>query len=323
MKKIRSRKGASITFALLAFLVCSVVSAVVLAAAAASAGRVSNLAEMDQRYYAVTSAAQLFRDTLDNQEFTIERSEIVTKYDFETYEKKANGTVAPADALVIPDSLAVEELQTSDYKLKMTAAAPGAAARTILDVQTADEEPADPPEPGGEEPLAPEEEADDPIEAAANVSFLANAALTCVIGNAGTADAAYVPAFGASIDEDDGLVRTMKLTFSNPGVDATDKTDYSILDVKAESTLRNDGSIVVKFSNIADAGKVFEIEMILAASVRDNSNTPTVTKTESVLVAETGENTGVFTERTETVTTTTKTTVISWVVTDVRKVSDE
>ena len=57
LDKLRSRKGASLTFALLAFLVCAVISAVLLASASASAGRLSNLAESDQRYYAVTSAA--------------------------------------------------------------------------------------------------------------------------------------------------------------------------------------------------------------------------------------------------------------------------
>lgn len=65
LKKLRSRKGASLTFALLAFLVCAVISAVLLASASAAAGRLSGLAEADQRYYAVTSAAQLFCDELE------------------------------------------------------------------------------------------------------------------------------------------------------------------------------------------------------------------------------------------------------------------
>ena len=85
LKKIRSRKGASITFALLAFLVCAVVGSVVLTAALASSGRASELAESDRRYYAVTSAAQLFQDSLDGQEFRVDRvneysSEKQTKY---------------------------------------------------------------------------------------------------------------------------------------------------------------------------------------------------------------------------------------------------
>lgn len=63
-RKLQSRRGASITFALLIFLVCAVVSSVVVVAGTAAAGRMSNLAESDQRYYAVTSAAGLLRDKI-------------------------------------------------------------------------------------------------------------------------------------------------------------------------------------------------------------------------------------------------------------------
>ncbi len=74
MNKLRSRKGASLTFALLAFLVCAAVGAVLITAATASAGRISKLAESDRRYYAVSSAAQLFCDALDGQSYTIQRT---------------------------------------------------------------------------------------------------------------------------------------------------------------------------------------------------------------------------------------------------------
>ena len=56
--KIKSRRGASLTFALLLFLVCAVVGSIVLAAGFASAGRLAGLAESEQRYYAVNSAAE-------------------------------------------------------------------------------------------------------------------------------------------------------------------------------------------------------------------------------------------------------------------------
>ncbi len=62
LKKLRSQTGASITFALLLFLVCAVLCSVILAAATAAAGRMSRIAETDQRYYAVTSAAELLKD---------------------------------------------------------------------------------------------------------------------------------------------------------------------------------------------------------------------------------------------------------------------
>ena len=66
-KKLRQETGASITFALLLFLICAVVSSVVLTAATAASGRMSNTAEYDQRYYSVTSAAELMKEQLDGK----------------------------------------------------------------------------------------------------------------------------------------------------------------------------------------------------------------------------------------------------------------
>jgi len=72
--KIKSQKGASITFALLLFLVCSVVSIVVVVAGSAAAGRMSQRAETDQRYYAVTSAVELLCDDFKGMKVTVEYS---------------------------------------------------------------------------------------------------------------------------------------------------------------------------------------------------------------------------------------------------------
>ena len=69
--KLNSQRGASITFALLLFLVCAVVGSVVLTAGTAAAGRMSKLAEMDQRYYSVTSAARLMRNMVEGESVTI------------------------------------------------------------------------------------------------------------------------------------------------------------------------------------------------------------------------------------------------------------
>lgn len=73
MSKLRSQTGASITFALLIFLVCTVLCSVILTAATASSGRMSGIAEGDQRYYAVTSAAELLKDLINGKSVTIER----------------------------------------------------------------------------------------------------------------------------------------------------------------------------------------------------------------------------------------------------------
>lgn len=79
-KKLRSSKGASIFVALLLLLVCMMVASVVIASASAASGRLSELATMDQRYYSVTSAAELLRDLLEGEEvtFTQTRTDVVT-----------------------------------------------------------------------------------------------------------------------------------------------------------------------------------------------------------------------------------------------------
>lgn len=70
-KKLRSEKGATITFALLLFLVCAVLAVVIIIASTAAAGRMSGLSEADQEYYSVTSASQLLKDSLGDQSITI------------------------------------------------------------------------------------------------------------------------------------------------------------------------------------------------------------------------------------------------------------
>ncbi len=70
--KLQSKRGASITFALLLFLVCAVISSVVIVAATAAAGRMSEQADMDERYYAVTAVARQLKKEIDGKEVTLE-----------------------------------------------------------------------------------------------------------------------------------------------------------------------------------------------------------------------------------------------------------
>ena len=82
-KKLRSRTGASISYALLLFLVCAVLCSVLLTAATASSGRMSQIAETDQRYYAVTSSAELLKDMIDGKPVSVvkvEQTEYKTTY---------------------------------------------------------------------------------------------------------------------------------------------------------------------------------------------------------------------------------------------------
>ena len=74
-RKLNSDRGASITWALLIFLVCAVIGSAVLVAGTASSGRMSEVADNDQRYYAVTSAARLLIDLIDDETATIVKEE--------------------------------------------------------------------------------------------------------------------------------------------------------------------------------------------------------------------------------------------------------
>ena len=64
----RSQRGASLPLALLLFLICTMVVAVVLSAVTMASGRSSNLTENDQAYYSAVSAVNVFRDELMGDE---------------------------------------------------------------------------------------------------------------------------------------------------------------------------------------------------------------------------------------------------------------
>ncbi|MBR3226235.1 MAG: hypothetical protein IKF78_13015 [Atopobiaceae bacterium] len=79
--KLQSQRGASLSMALMLFLVCAVVASISLAAATAAAGRQSQLEAVDKSYYNVTSAAKLLSDELKSgsQVVTITRECDATK----------------------------------------------------------------------------------------------------------------------------------------------------------------------------------------------------------------------------------------------------
>ena len=81
--KLKSNRGASITFALLLFLVCAVISGVVIVAATAAAGRMSEQSDMDERYYAVTAVADRLNQVFDGKE-------VIVTYDIEAKKPKVD-----------------------------------------------------------------------------------------------------------------------------------------------------------------------------------------------------------------------------------------
>ena len=68
----RSQRGASLVLALFLFMICSLLAAIVLSASTAAVGSYKGITEMDQRYYSVTSAADLLKSKIDNESLTMQ-----------------------------------------------------------------------------------------------------------------------------------------------------------------------------------------------------------------------------------------------------------
>ena len=102
--KLRSRRGASITFALLLFLVCAIISGVVIVAASTVGGRMSGLRETDQRYYGATEAARKLQKIFVEETLPTQNGPVVVNYRKEgttytaegcSYAKSASTAVRP------------------------------------------------------------------------------------------------------------------------------------------------------------------------------------------------------------------------------------
>ena len=111
--KIKSQRGASITFALLLFLVCAMVSSVVIVAATTAGGRMSNLPDIDQRYYAVSSAAELLGKTLNEQVVTVVKSRKRTIKYFYNADGTKNGDPEKTPQHLITEIYAGDRLEDS------------------------------------------------------------------------------------------------------------------------------------------------------------------------------------------------------------------
>ena len=80
MKKLKNEQGVTILMALLLVLTAAVVSAVILSAALSAARRVNSDRTAQQNYLAVSSAAELVRDSIDQMRYT-ETTETTYKWD--------------------------------------------------------------------------------------------------------------------------------------------------------------------------------------------------------------------------------------------------
>ena len=126
-RKLRSEKGASITFALLIFLVCAVVSSVVVVAATSAAGRMSRMAETDQRYYSVTSAAELIEDMFRDKTVTVVREEVSeTEHTYSA----SSGTVTTGPEVPKTDTTTIKTDGTEEARLTTTYKPDGTIEKT-------------------------------------------------------------------------------------------------------------------------------------------------------------------------------------------------
>ena len=102
-QKLKSENGASFLLALLAFLVAAMVCATIITAATSSVKRVHSDRESQQMQLAITSAAQLVRDTMGETQYRITT---VTTTEKGTTETKTDKTAAGVFAQEIEDAIA-------------------------------------------------------------------------------------------------------------------------------------------------------------------------------------------------------------------------
>ena len=288
--KLRSREGASLTFALLAFLVCAVISAVLLASASAAAGRVSKLAETDQRYYAVTSAAQLFCDKLDGQQFTIERKKVKKHTVVTAYPTSTNDAGEE-----ITSTTVISDREDNDYYLKVTI--PGKATPTEIDDVT-----------------ILEADTATMIANARKTSFLTDATLTYILGK--QANLTVVTAYARNPRLDISDWRDTD-TDPDPSWDIDVAVDgLADLAVTATAKMTNNGTVTVEFKNKEATEKnPFKILVTLTLEVdKVDKGEETMTTHQPTTTWGTNESTTV------TETDYVKNTKITWKVSDVIKV---
>ena len=131
--KLKDQSGASITYALLLFLVCAVVSSVVLAAGTAASGRMSQSVSNDQRYYSVTSAAEFLKKELDGKSVVLKKNSAdddasyVVSGDVSKLLSEISKSAVLVSKASPPDDSPVEK----DYQLSV-----GSMEETLVDIES-------------------------------------------------------------------------------------------------------------------------------------------------------------------------------------------
>lgn len=283
---LRSRTGASITFALLLFLVCAVVGALVLTAGSAAAGRVSNLAQSDQRYYNVTSAAGLLADELSGKKVTIVRTrEITTKTVTEYKVNLAGGAAVSAEKK--------DEKSSARYTTKLNER---------------------PEVPTDLENYPPTDLNDGAVFT--DLSFLDTIAVKLLLDdvNFNTDEAMNQSMKNGPVQS--GVLRVLHAgsTDADPNVGVADPSSLS---VDCLYVVQPDGTIILTLTNSTDiSGETYSLRIKLSPSINETESETTETLSSN---RDSYTDSG-FKETVTTRTTLTKTAEISWTVSGVEKV---
>ena len=296
---LRSRTGASITFALLLFLVCAVVGALVLTAGSAAAGRISNLAQSDQRYYSVTSAADLLAEELSEKTVTITRERVITTEASTSYKVNLGGS-----SVVSKDGDTVEN-SSVEYTTTLN------GSNTVENSCAPYPIPADVSYEGGT--LTAESFLD---TIAVNLLFNNNVCNTDEAMNQAMKNGA----------EQSGTLRLIHAGSS--GEDSTvGLVDPISMSVECDYVVQPDGTIILTLTNITTdedgnytkkSGETYTLRMKLSPNINETETESAETLSTDRTYTDSG-----FTETVKTKTTLTKTSVVTWTVSGVEKVVSE
>lgn len=264
-KKLQSGRGASITFALLLFLVCAVIGSIVLSAAMTAAGRMADLGKADSRYYLASSAAQLFCDKFDGKEVVFQRVRSWNRVKTTTI--AADGTISIVQPAEEPDDDSTVTYQPidvwtgSEYENYTTVSSEGA---DLLD-------------------------------------FFSYERLT---------GKTTVPTDLSGIWErtNGQQTETLEISLSGAGGEAQK--------IAADVVFSDDGAVVINFKSNAETGNQFTLQLTLVGDLEEVYETAEKNvNDDQPLVSVTG---GEYTETLNTIFTETKTSRITWHVSDIQ-----
>jgi len=113
----RLQRGASLPFALFLFMICSLLAAVVLSASTAAVGSYKGITEMDQRYYSVTSAADLLKSKIGNSALSMQ---LVRQKDGSGNEKTIDVKIDGKTASVVSFNESNQTLKIQESELTLS-----------------------------------------------------------------------------------------------------------------------------------------------------------------------------------------------------------